>query len=184
MAKAKSQGKKSAPSSGRTPDAIALLKADHAQVAEWFEEFEGTESESKKTKLAEQICTALTVHTQIEEEIFYPAFMEATEEENLHHEAIVEHDGAKKLIAEIQASGAKDDYFDAKVKVLSEMIKHHVKEEEQAGGMFAEARKSEMDLEALGEQLAARKQELMGMAARPGGLKALLSKAMGMSDGG
>ncbi|MEP7314488.1 MAG: hemerythrin domain-containing protein [Pseudomonadota bacterium] len=182
MAKAKAKAKSSSPSSSRSPDAIALLKADHRQVAGWFEEFEGTESDSKKAKLAEQICTALTVHTQIEEEIFYPAFIEATEDKDMHHEAVVEHDGAKKLIAQIQASGPKDEYFDAKVKVLSEMIKHHVKEEEQPGGMFAEARGAEMDLKVLGEQMAARKQELMGAATKPGGLRSMIAKAVGMAD--
>jgi alpha-galactosidase len=100
------------------------------------------------------------VHTTIEEEIFYPAFLEATEDKDMHHEAVVEHDGAKKLIAQIQTMSPEDDYFDAKVTVLSEMIKHHVKEEEQPGGMFAEAKKSGMDLNALGQQLLARKREL------------------------
>jgi hypothetical protein len=108
------------------------------------------------------VCQALKVHTAIEEEIFYPAFLEATEDEDTHHEAEIEHNGAKKLIAEIEASGPDDDYYKSKVKVLSEMIKHHVKEEEQPGGMFAEARKSEMDLEELGRQLATRKAELEG----------------------
>jgi hemerythrin superfamily protein len=144
----------------RSQDAIALLKADHRQVEQWFEEFEKTNSSSRKGKLASQICQALKIHTTIEEEIFYPAFLEATEDEDTHHEAEVEHDGAKKLIAEIEASGPDDDYYDARVKVLSEMIKHHVKEEEQRGGMFAEARNADMDLKALGEQLATRKQEL------------------------
>ena len=142
-------------------DAIALLKGDHRQVEQWFEQFESTRSDERKSKLAGQICQALTVHTEIEEEIFYPAFLAATEDKDMHHEAAVEHDGAKKLIAEIEASGPDDDFYDAKVKVLSEMIKHHVKEEEQRGGMFAEARDSDMDLKALGEQLAARKAELM-----------------------
>src|SRR4029079_9228848 len=100
--------------------------------------------------------------TKIEHEIFYPAFLEATGEEDIHHEAEVEHDGAKKLIAEIEASGARDDHFEAKVTVLSEMIKHHVNEEEKRDGMFAKARQSEMDLEAIGQQLAARKAELQG----------------------
>jgi hemerythrin superfamily protein len=145
----------------KTQDAVELLKADHRQVEEWFEQFEKTRSDSRKSDLAGKICTALTVHAKIEEEIFYPAFIEATQDEDMHHEAIVEHDGAKKLIAEIEASGPEDEYYDAKVKVLSEMIKHHVKEEEQRDGMFAEARKSDMDLVALGEQLAARKDELM-----------------------
>jgi hypothetical protein len=141
-------------------DAIALLKADHRQVEEWFEQFEKARDDDRKQTLASKICNALKVHTTIEEEIFYPAFLDATEDKEMHHEAEVEHAGAKKLIAEIEASGPDDDYYDAKVKVLSEMIKHHVKEEEQPGGMFAEARKSEMDLQQLGEQIATRKAEL------------------------
>jgi hemerythrin superfamily protein len=141
-------------------DAISLLKADHRQVEEWFSEFEGARSASKKQQLASRICEALTVHTTIEEEIFYPAFLQATEDKDIHHEAVVEHDGAKQLIAQIQSMSPEDDYFDAKVTVLSEMIKHHVKEEEKPGGMFAEAKKSDMDLAALGEELFARKREL------------------------
>jgi len=141
-------------------DAISLLKADHRQVEEWFSEFEGARGTSKKQQLASKICEALTIHTTIEEEIFYPAFLEATEDKDIHHEAIVEHDGAKKLIAQIRGMSPEDDYFDAKVTVLSEMIKHHVKEEEKPGGMFAEAKKSELDLAAVGEQLLARKREL------------------------
>ena len=142
-------------------DAIALLKADHREVEGYFEAFEKARSDDRKRQLAEKICRALTVHTTIEEEIFYPAFLEATEEEDLHHEAVVEHDGAKKLIAEIEGSGPDDEYYDAKVTVLSEMIKHHVNEEEKRDGLFAKSRQSEMDLEALGEQLASRKAELM-----------------------
>jgi len=159
MARAK-PAKKS--SSSRKPDAIALLKADHRQVEDWFEQFEKARDDNRKLKLATQICDALKIHTTIEEEIFYPAFLEATEDDDLHHEAIVEHDGAKKLIAQIEASSPDDDYYDAKVKVLSEMIKHHVKEEEQPGGMFAEARGSDLDLVALGDEMAARKAELEG----------------------
>jgi hemerythrin superfamily protein len=143
-------------------DAVALLKADHAQVKTWFAQFASSRSSARKQTLADQICKALTVHCQIEEGIFYPAFLAATKDKDMHNEAIVEHDGAKKLIAEIQASSPADDYFDAKVHVLSEMIKHHVKEEEQPDGMFAEARQSKkMDLVALGEALARRKAELM-----------------------
>jgi hypothetical protein len=142
-------------------DAIALLKADHREVEGYFEEFEKARSADRKQDLAQKICGALTVHATIEEEIYYPAFLEATEEEDLHHEAAVEHEAAKRLIAEIEASGPDDDYFDAKVTVLSEMIKHHVKEEEQPDGLFAKSRQSEMDLDALGEQLAFRKAELM-----------------------
>jgi hemerythrin superfamily protein len=158
MAKTK---KKSAGAKRSTPgDAIALLKADHRQVEQWFEQFEKTRADERKLELATKICAALTVHATIEEEIFYPAFLAATEDKDMHHEAEVEHEGAKNLIAQIEALSPDDDYYDARVKVLSEMIKHHVKEEEQPGGMFAEARDSDMDLEALGEQLAARKAEL------------------------
>ena len=143
-------------------DAIALLKADHRQVEDWFEEILKARSEDKKRDLATRICNALKVHTTIEEEIFYPAFLVATEDTDMHHEAEVEHKGAKQLIAEIEATSPDDEYFTPKVKVLSEMIKHHVKEEEQPGGMFSEARDSKMDLDQLGEQLAARKAELEG----------------------
>jgi len=168
MAKAKSKGKSSGRASSsrktdtaaRSQDAIALLKADHRQVEEWFGQFEKARDDEKKQELAANICKALKIHTMIEEEIFYPAFLDATEDKDLHHEAEIEHDGAKQLIAKIEAAGPDDDYFDSMVSVLSEMIKHHVKEEEQAGGMFAEARKSDMDLDALGEQLATRKSEL------------------------
>jgi hypothetical protein len=161
--KTKSSSRRPAKRAGRASrsDAISLLKADHREVEGWFEQFEKTRSDEKKSDLAAKICTALKVHTAIEEEIFYPAFLEATEEKDIHHEAEVEHNGAKNLIAEIEASGPEDDYYDAKVSVLSEMIKHHVKEEEQREGMFAKARESGMDLQALGEQLAARKAELM-----------------------
>jgi len=145
-------------------DAIALLKADHRQVEAWFTQFSKSKSAQKKRQLAAQICDALTVHTRIEEEIFYPAFIDATGDKDTHHEAVVEHAGAKQLIAEIQAMSPEDDYYDAKVTVLSEMIKHHVKEEERPGGMFSEARKSDMDLQALGGQLFSRKQELQATA--------------------
>jgi hemerythrin superfamily protein len=141
-------------------DAIALLKADHRQVETWFEQFEHARSVDRRQVLATKICNALKVHTEIEEEIFYPAFLAATKDADMHHEAVVEHAAAKNLIAEIEASSPQDDYFDAKVTVLSEMIKHHVKEEEQPGGMFAEARKSDMNLEQLGQELKARKTEL------------------------
>jgi hemerythrin superfamily protein len=153
--------KKTSSARSRDTDAITLLKADHRQVEEWFSQFSKTNSSSKKQQLADNICDALTAHTTIEEEIFYPAFLAATQDKDMHHEAVVEHDGAKSLIAEIRAMSPSDDYFDAKVTVLSEMIKHHVKEEEQPGGMFAEAKKSDMDLQALGVQLRSRKKELL-----------------------
>ena len=155
--------KKTSKSTNRS-DAISVLKADHRQVEEWFSQFNKSKISSKKQQLASAICEALIAHATIEEEIFYPAFLAATEDRDLHHEAVVEHDGAKKLIAQIRDMSPDDDYFDAKVTVLSEMIKHHVKEEEQPGGMFAEANKSDMDLRGLGEQLLARKKELTSQA--------------------
>ena len=145
----------------KAPDAVALLKADHRQVKAWFDEFEDAKSRKLKRKLAIQICNALTVHAQIEEEVFYPAFLQATRDKDIHHEAVLEHRSAKELIAEIQNSSPADDYFDSKVHVLAEMIKHHVKEEEQKDGMFAEAKGSKMALEALGARMQARKQQLM-----------------------
>ena len=163
MAKAKAKGRARSGAKRRSEtsqDAIALLKADHRQVEDWFEQFEKARTAGRKLELATDICNALKVHATIEEEIFYPAFLEATKDKDLHHEAEIEHDAAKRLIAEIDASSPDDDYYDSKVKVLSEMIKHHVKEEEQPGGMFAEARRSGMDLEALGAQMAVRKGEL------------------------
>jgi hemerythrin superfamily protein len=144
------------------PDAVALLKADHKQVKEWFEQFAKSRSESKKKELATNICIALTVHTEIEEKIFYPAFLAATKDKDMHHEAIIEHDGAKALIDQIKEADPSDDYYDSKVHVLSEMIKHHVKEEEQKDGMFDEAKRArKMDLAALGAQMFERKNALM-----------------------
>ena len=158
---AKRKASKKSTSRRSALDAVSLLKADHRQVEQWFEAFEKTKSDTRKLDLASRICKALTVHTQIEEEIFYPAFLAATQDKDMHHEAEVEHAGAKNLIAQIQASGPDDDYYDSKVHVLSEMIKHHVKEEEQRGGMFAEAKQSDLDLVDLGAQLASRKKTLM-----------------------
>jgi hypothetical protein len=143
-----------------TKDAIALLKADHRQVEKWFAEFKRARASNRKARLAGQICNALKVHTTIEEEIFYPAFLAATQDQDMHHEAEVEHVGAKRLIRTIEETDPEDDYFAARVKVLSEMIKHHVKEEEKPGGMFSEARKSAMDLDELGARLKARKSQL------------------------
>lgn len=149
-------------------NAIDLLKADHREVEGLFEKFEKARSAKDKEALAETICMELTVHTVIEEEIFYPACAGKIEEDVLN-EAYVEHDGAKVLIAELETGGVKDDdFFSAKVTVLSEMIKHHVKEEEQPGGMFAQARKADIDLAELGARLLARKQELMAEIKKSG----------------
>jgi len=142
-------------------DAVALLKADHQTVADLFEQFEKASGDGRKEKIALQICKELTVHATIEEEIFYPACEGKVEEADLK-EAYVEHDGAKVLIAEIEKGGPSDEYYDAKVKVLQEQIEHHVEEEEKRlVGIFSQARKAGVDMDALGAQLAARKAELM-----------------------
>ncbi len=118
----------------------------------------GDRANAKKKKLADQICTALTLHTMIEEEIFYPAVREATNDDDLMDEAIVEHASAKDLISQLQEMDPEDALYDAKVKVLSEQIEHHVKEEEKE--MFPKAKKAKLDLAALGEEMAMRKDEL------------------------
>jgi hemerythrin superfamily protein len=143
-------------------DAIQLLKDDHRKVEELFEQYEKASGDGRKAKLAHQICLELTVHAEIEEKIFYPA-CEGKVEEDLLKEAFVEHDGAKVLIADIEANNSADDeFYDAKVKVLQEQIEHHVEEEEKGGdSLFSQARKADIDLEALGEQLAEAKKELM-----------------------
>lgn len=144
----------------KSKDAISLLKDDHRAVEKLFEQFEKAKGDGRKEKLARQICLELTIHTALEEEIFYPA-CQGSVEEDLLKESYVEHDAAKLLIAEIEAAqGAEDEFFDAKVKVLQEEIEHHVEEEEQPGGLFAQARKGKLDLDGLGEQMLERKRAL------------------------
>jgi len=144
----------------KTLDAIALLKADHRGVAELFEKFEKASGSDRKRELAQEICLELSVHAQIEEEIFYPA-CEGKVDEDLLKESYVEHDGAKILIAEILKGSPSDDFYDSKVKVLQEEIEHHVEEEERRmEGLFAQARKAGLDMDELGEQLSDRKSEL------------------------
>jgi len=152
-------GSKSKSSSMRD-DAISLLKADHRTVEKLFEDYESSDDREEKAELAQQICQELTVHAMIEEEIFYPACRAEEIEEEMMDEAQVEHDGAKTLIMELTAGSPEEEYYDAKVHVLSEMIKHHVNEEEKRGGIFSKARSSDMDLEAVGRRLATRKEEL------------------------
>src|SRR6201994_3374440 len=147
-------------------DAITLLKADHRKVEELFEKYES--ARGKKAEIAKKICMELTIHTMVEEEIFYPACREAGVESDMMDEANVEHDGAKVLIGELEAGSPDDDYYDAKVKVLSEEIKHHVKEEEKRGGVFAQAKEKDLDLKALGAQMATRKTEIMSEIQRDG----------------
>jgi hypothetical protein len=142
------------------PDAIALLKADHRKVEDLFARFEAAGEADKKKHLVRQICTELTVHTILEEEIFYPA-CKGKIEDDLVREAYVEHDGAKVLIAEIEAGGPDQEFYDSKVKVLSEQIEHHVHEEEKRSeGMFSQARAAGLDMDGLGARMLARKQEL------------------------
>ena len=147
---------------GKT-DATALLKQDHDEVRQLFDEYEQLAEDrgdgEERQALAEQICTMLTAHTTIEEEIFYPAAREAQIESDLLDEAEVEHASAKDLIAQIQSMSPDDELYDAKVKVLGEYVVHHVEEEE--GEIFPQCRKAKMDLAGLAEALADRKSQLM-----------------------
>jgi hemerythrin-like domain-containing protein len=148
---------------GTTPDAIKLLTADHREVKELFQRYQALvdheEDDDIKLELAQQICGLLTVHAQIEEEIFYPAAQDAIKEPDLVDEATVEHASAKDLIAQLQSSDPSEDLFDAKVKVLGEYIDHHVKEEESE--LFPQTRKAKLDLKELGARLLERKEALM-----------------------
>ena len=142
-------------------DALKILKADHKEVSDMVKKFEsGRLSKDRKAAVAKQICQALTVHAQIEEEIFYPAARESVRNgEDLLDEAEVEHGSVKELVAAIEGSTPDEELFDARVTVLGEYVKHHVKEEET--GLFPKIRKSDMDLQEVGAQLSARKKELM-----------------------
>src|SRR3984885_2058737 len=149
-------------------DAIALLKADHRKVEGLFEQFETAKGAGRKQAVARQICTELTAHATIEEEIFYPA-CKGKVEDDLLNEGYVEHDGAKVLSAEIEAGSPDEQFYDSKVKVLSEQIEHHVGEEERPStGIFSQARAARLDMDALGAQMAARKKELTAQFAAAG----------------
>lgn len=157
-------------SGSRDPAAIQLLKQDHRTVEDLFEEFEQTDRPAEKRAIAQQICQELTIHAMIEEEIFYPAVKDVIDEE-IYGEAHVEHDGAKVLIAEIMAADPGDEFYDARVKVLSEMIKHHVNEEEKRDGMFAQAKsagRDAVDFDDLADRLQTRKEDLMRLMDRNG----------------
>ena len=143
----------------RQQDAIALLRADHRLVSDLFDQFEKTRSDAKKAQLVAKICMELEVHTQIEEEIFYPAVKAALKDKELVPEATVEHASVKDLIAQVEGAAPGGEMYDARVKVMGEFVKHHVKEEQNE--MFPKARASKLDLVELGERMAARKQELM-----------------------
>lgn len=144
-------------------DAIAMLKADHEAVSQMFADYEATRSVPKKKALVDEICSALSVHAQIEEEIFYPAVKAALKDKLLVPEATVEHAGVKDLIAQLQGVEPDGEMYDAKVKVLSEYVKHHVKEEQNE--MFPKAKASSLDMVDVGARLLARKDELLGQAA-------------------
>jgi hypothetical protein len=149
-------------------DGLQLLAADHRKVEGLFAAFEKASGAAAKEKLVRQICTELKIHSQIEEEIYYPAIRGKVEEDALD-EAYVEHDSAKLLINELEAATPDESFYDAKVQVLSELIEHHVKEEEkQRDNLFQQTRAAEIDLDALGQKLAARKAELMALAESQG----------------
>jgi len=166
-AKTKASRREAAPPPGPETappqDAIALLEADHQAVDDLFEQYADLTDAADKKSLATKICLALKVHTQIEEEIFYPAARDATGDTDLLDEAAVEHAGAKTLIAEIEAMQPGQPLYDAKITVLSRQVRHHVEEEEEE--LFPEVRETklelELELDKLGAKLAARKSELM-----------------------
>jgi hemerythrin superfamily protein len=185
MAARKKSGasKKSArrQSGARQPsDVLALLRADHQKVEQLFQQFEKTRADGRKKSLAGEICSELTVHAQVEEEIFYPAVREALRrDQDLLDEATVEHASAKDLIAQIERMNPGDDLFDAKVTVLGEYIRHHVKEEQNE--LFPKVRKTKLDLKDLRDRVEARKLELEGGAAESEGLLASMARGMGLS---
>jgi hemerythrin-like domain-containing protein len=164
-AQRKTASRRKAPAS-RSTNALTLLRNDHQEVTKLFEQYEKGKKRmnaARKGQLAKQITQMLSVHAQIEEEIFYPACRRQVRgAEELLAEAQVEHQSAKELIAKIEGQTPGEESFDAQVKVLGEYVKHHVKEEQNE--LFAKARKSSMDLSAIGEQLAQRKAELMQRA--------------------
>ena len=147
----------------RAQDATALLKADHKLVSGLFDEFEKTRSSARKLKIVSQICKELTIHARIEEEIFYPAVKAALKDRELVPEATVEHASVKDLIAQVEGKEPDGEMYDAKVKVMAEFVKHHVKEEQNE--MFPKLKNTKLDLVALGAQMASRKQELMAESA-------------------
>lgn len=144
-------------------DATALLRADHKRVSELFASYEKSRSVATKKQLVAQICTELSVHAQVEEEIFYPAVKKALKDKVMVPEATVEHASLKALIAQVEGIEPDGEMFDAKMKVLSEFVKHHVKEEQ--GEMFPKAKSTDLDMDELGAQLAARKTELLAQRA-------------------
>jgi len=150
--------RRSSAKSAAGPDAIALLRADHKHVSDLYEQYEHTRSPAKKKAIVASICLELSVHAQVEEEIFYPAVKAALKDKEMIPEAQVEHATLKELIAQVKDKEPDGEMFDAKIKVMSEYTKHHVKEEQTE--MFPKARKTKLDMNELGARLAARKEEL------------------------
>ncbi|MFZ5456518.1 MAG: hemerythrin domain-containing protein [Pseudomonadota bacterium] len=146
----------------KSQEALTLLRADHKHVSELFEQYEAARTSAQKKKLVHEICTELDVHAQIEEEIFYPAVKAALKDKELVPEATVEHASLKDLIAQIKDVEPDGEMYDAKVKVLSEYVKHHVKEEQNE--MFPKVKDTDLDLSELGEQMKQRKEELLSAA--------------------
>ena len=141
-------------------NAFDVLEHDHRAVEEWLDEYDELERDNRrKADLAKKICLALKVHAQIEEEIFYPAARDATKDDDLINEAIVEHGTVKHLISEIESMKVGEELYDARMRVLGELVKRHIREEEEE--LFPELQSTKMDLDALGKELAQRKQELM-----------------------
>jgi len=145
------------------PLALELLMADHRKVEDLFEQFEQEKDSDEGTRreIAQQICAELTIHAQVEEELLYPWLREQLEDDDMEmvEEAQVEHNTAKDLIAQIEGATDIDEVFNAKVKVLGEYIKHHVQEEENE--IFPEVRDQQDELDELGQEISARKGELM-----------------------
>jgi len=189
MATNTSKSRPAKGSSEKSQDALALLTADHKAVKAMFKKFdelaEQEDADEQKAALVEQICDELTIHAQVEEEIFYPAIRESIEDDALMDEADVEHASAKDLIGQLESMSPGDDHYDAKVVVLGEYINHHVEEEE--GEMFEKARKSDVDTAALGAEMAERKAELkveMGLEEEAEANDSALNRSGDLAKGG
>jgi hemerythrin superfamily protein len=147
------------PAAPKAQEATAMLRADHKRVSDLFAQYEKTRAIGKKRDIVSKICTELSVHSEVEEEIFYPAVKQALKDKKLVPEATVEHATLKDLISQVKGVEPDGEMFDAKIKVLSEYVKHHVKEEQNE--MFSRAKKTTLDMNALGARMALRKKELL-----------------------
>ena len=148
------------PKAAAASNAIALLMVDHRQVERWIQELQNTTSMRREEDLAVQICCAIRIHTDLDEHIFYPAYLQATRDQHSHHVALIEHAALNGLIDEIERLGPTEEMFFARVHMLCEMFQEHVRTEEKNRGIFSVAQQSRMDLESLGAALNRRKAEL------------------------